>query len=327
MGDRERRSGRKKEECVDCGLFTWIKENQRCDSCEPPAGINKDKEEPRKEKEDKAAGEGSTCGKCKVEVKKKDNGILCDICKIWYHAGCGKCSLNLYRVLKEEADQLWFCPECKPGVVQACADVKRLREENKVIKQEMQELRMKYEDLTDNIRQLKEKREEREETIVDRAVKEAVNRMEKLLEESEKQREEKEDRERRRRNVIVFNVPESTQEQGKDREEEDKGMCDQVFGDTLRVEGYRIEKVVRLGKREEGKTRPTLVKLEDEVSKWQIISKAKNLKNEQDEILKQVVISLDLTQQQRDQNYGLRQELKRRRERRKMYYKTRKNCA
>ena len=76
-------------------------------------------------------------------------------------------------------------------------------------------------------------------------------RMEHLLEESERQREEKEDRERRRKNLTVFNIPESAKEQGKDREKEDTKTCDQVFGDVLNVEKYKIEKVLRLGRKQD----------------------------------------------------------------------------
>lgn len=43
--------------------------------------------------------------------------------------------------MKEEEDQLWLCPACKPNKVQACAEVKKLREENTMIKKQMQELR------------------------------------------------------------------------------------------------------------------------------------------------------------------------------------------
>lgn len=99
----------------------------------------------------------------------------------------------------------------------------------------------------------------------------------KASEESEKQREEKENREKRRNNVIVFNLMEPTKEREKDRELEDQN-CDQVFGETLNTEECQIGMEFRLGKNLNGKVRPTLVKLEDELSKWQNVSRAMNLK-------------------------------------------------
>lgn len=107
MGDREKRQvKKKKEKCVECELFTWVKENQRCDTCDPPQqdrqATMEDKdsaesEEPRRRKQGVADSGGNNCRKCKVEVKRKDNAIMCDLCKKWFHAGCGKCSLSLYR--------------------------------------------------------------------------------------------------------------------------------------------------------------------------------------------------------------------------------------
>lgn len=315
MSERERRLGtRKKEQCSECGGFTWVNENKRCFSCDQPEPAGKDNDAGKEEQAEAKGGGTNNCGKCKVEVKSTDNGLFCELCRKWFHAGCGKCSLSLYKVLQEEDQQLWFCPECRPGVVQACAQVKRLKEENQTMKQEMKELKEKYEDLTKEIKQMDERRKVREEGMVDRAVGEAVKRMEMLLAESERQKEEKEDRERRRKNVIIFNLPESNKEQGKDRELDDKQTCEQVFERTLNVGGCKIEKVFRLGKKQDAKVRPTMVKFEDEVSKWQIISKAKYLKEQKDETIKGLIISLDLTLQQREEDYKLRQELKRRRE-------------
>lgn len=76
------------------------------------------------------------------------------------------------------------------------------------------------------------------------------------------QGEESADRERRRKNQIIFNIPESTNEQGIEREKEDVDMCYQVFGDVLKVKRSKIEKVRRLGRKQERKVRPTLVRLE-----------------------------------------------------------------
>ena len=243
MNDRERRQvKKKKEKCIECDMFTWVKENQRCDSCDPTRqggqanmedkDNNKGGEEPTtkaREEEAEASGGRNNCGKCKVEVKKKDNAIMCDLCSQWFHAGCGKCSQSLYRVLQEEKEQLWFCQACKSGVVQNCAEVKRLKDENRIMKQHMQELEEKYDELTKNMKKSDDGWKVKEGSIVDKAVKEAVMRMEQLLEESERQREEREDKERRRKNLIVFNMPESTKEQGKDREREDAERCDSVW--------------------------------------------------------------------------------------------------
>ncbi|MPC19676.1 hypothetical protein E2C01_012601 [Portunus trituberculatus] len=176
-----------------------------------------DRKEARRGKQVTAASEGrNNFGKCKIEVRKKDNAIMCDACREWFHAGCGKCSQSLYRVLQEEENQFWFCPACKPNIMQDCAEIKRLREENTAMKKQIQELREKYEELTVNMNQTEDRWKAKEEGIVERAARETVLRMEILLEKSEKQREEKEEREKRKKNLFIFNLLESKKQLDKD---------------------------------------------------------------------------------------------------------------
>ncbi|KAK7075231.1 hypothetical protein SK128_013118 [Halocaridina rubra] len=73
--------------------------------------------------------------------------------------------------------------------------------------------------------------------------------------------QEKEDRERRSNNVIMFNVPESNKDDSKERVHEDTEICSEVLKESLKVEEVEIEKVYRLGRRQEGKIRPLTVKL------------------------------------------------------------------
>lgn len=94
--------------------------------------------------------------------------------------------------------------------------------------------------MIENIKKSEDDWEVKEEDIVNKAVKEAVVKMEKLLQKSERQRKEKVDRERRRKNLIVFNMPESTKQIGRDREK-DVERCDLVFSNILQIEGCNIE--------------------------------------------------------------------------------------
>ncbi|MPC51126.1 hypothetical protein E2C01_044966 [Portunus trituberculatus] len=51
---------------------------------------------------------------------------------------------------------------------------------------------------------------------------------------------------------------ESDKQQVQDRVKDDSDWCEYVFGGALKVEEYNIEKFIRMGKKQEGKTRPTL---------------------------------------------------------------------
>lgn len=143
-----------------------------------------------------------------------------------------------------------------------------------------------------------------------------MKRVEEVIEEHNRKMVEKEEREMRRNSLIIFNLPESNKNQGRERVKEDANRCEYVFGGVLGVEEYTFDKVIRLGKKQEGKKRPTLVRMGEEYSKRSIISRTKQLSQAEDEVIKRLVIVPDLTEKQREEEAKLIQELKRRKENR-----------
>lgn len=65
--------------------------------------------------------------------------------------------------------------------------------------------------------------------------------------------EEKDDRDKRKKNLVLFNVPESRKEDREERTQEDKELCEKIFKETLGIRGLELEQVHRLGWREVGK--------------------------------------------------------------------------
>ena len=76
---------------------------------------------------------------------------------------------------------------------------------------------------------------------------------------------------KKRKNVVVYNLPESKSEEARERYRDDEEACRTIF------EGIGVEQkqLIRLGKREENKTRPVLVKLGKEENAREILMKAK----------------------------------------------------
>ncbi|KAK4319993.1 hypothetical protein Pmani_009115 [Petrolisthes manimaculis] len=118
--------------------------------------------------------------------------------------------------------------------------------------------------------------------------------------------QEKEEREKRKNNLILFNVPESNKEEGKDREKEDVEVCEDLFSRNLQVESFRIEKVIRLGKKTQGRHRPTMVKMEEEKTKWHIVAQGKKLRDSTNAVIQKIGIAPDLTREQREEQKRLR---------------------
>ena len=115
----------------------------------------------------------------------------------------------------------------------------------------------------------------------------------------------------RKKNVVVYNLPESEEEQARDRYKEDEIACRKIF-EVMEMENIEQKQLIRLGKREEYKIRPVLVKLKDEEAAKEVLVRAKRLRFS--EQYAGVFISKDLSRAEREREKNLRKELKELRE-------------
>ena len=240
---------------------------------------------------------------CAKDVRNKDNGICCDRCGAWYHAGCQRVSIDFYKALQKNKDEQWFCRICKVEIKQLDDRVKQLVKEKQDLKEKITELEKKWEMF---------KIEIKEETT--KSVMEAVTQNLDLH--LAERFQEMEEREKKKKNIVIYNVPESQHNDPKERQSDDVARCLDIFQNSLKVTEFQVEKVVRLGRRENNeRKRPLLVKMTSETEKQKILSSAKNLKTETEPWKKHLGISRDMTPMERIQEVGLRRELKEKRER------------
>jgi len=129
--------------------------------------------------------------------------------------------------------------------------------------------------------------------------------------------DKQDEKERKKNNLIIYRLPE-TEEDDKEQVKKDRTEILKIFDITtpeLRAELEEClkkdRKFFRLGnkKAEEGKYRPLKVVLRDEEMKLDILNGCKNLKNSAYE---KISIQTDLTIEEQERNYSLRQELKER---------------
>ena len=113
----------------------------------------------------------------------------------------------------------------------------------------------------------------------------------------------------RKKNVVVYNLPESEEEQARDRYKEDEVAFRKIF-EAMEMENIEQKQLKRLGKREEYQIRPVLVKLKDEEAAKEVLVRAKRLRFS--EQYAGVFISKDMSRAEREKN--LRKELKELRE-------------
>ncbi|KAK4328797.1 hypothetical protein Pmani_000816 [Petrolisthes manimaculis] len=180
----------------------------------------------------------------------------------------------------------------------------------------MQGITDKNEGIDERVKIIEEKMEGRDEDIVDKVTNtivekiEAVDIVQKTAEVVIRHIEEKEKREKRKKNVVLYDVPESSQNEVQSRIDDDLSRCNDLFETSLRVRECNIERVSRLGRpREDNRSRPMLVQLRSEDEKWSILTSAKNLKQETNPEKKKIGISKDLAKEERDAEKRVRQEL------------------
>ena len=114
------------------------------------------------------------------------------------------------------------------------------------------------------------------------------------------------ERERRQNNVILYNVPEKVE--GKN----DKTIVEEILKHDLGVKDVKIEDVFRLGVGKE--PRPILLKVKDAQTQKVVLSKAKNLKQADTEISRNIYIVSDKTPRERERYRELQKELKERKD-------------
>ena len=116
------------------------------------------------------------------------------------------------------------------------------------------------------------------------------------------------DREKRKKNLLFFNLIESTKNEATGRYKDDENIFREIVVNELAMMHIVPDKLIRLGKRMEGRRRPLLIKLKEEEEKRGILQNAKKLRNSSK--YPRVYIGRDQTRDEREREKELRQEIK-----------------
>jgi hypothetical protein len=259
------------------------------------------------------------CIGCGNLISSEVRALQCDRClkdDVWKCAECLNIPGEVYDSLIECKELNWYCNKC--GVETSNCVAKGEREDRligmmeKVLDKmtnietrlhEKAEVKMVV-DLEDRIRALEEKFKENEKELAS-VGKQVVNQNELYKDKvngSDKASGEDGEIEKRRRNIVIYRLPEIRTEVADDRKCGDMAFIHEMCNDALKIklESGDIEQMYRLGKFEEGKTRPLLVKFEREDKKWMIMRNLKELKLAQNDKYKGISVAHDLTWRQRE---------------------------
>lgn len=234
------------------------------------------------------SGVDSDCIKCEGTINDITKALRCDFCASWVCLHCTGLPERLYDLMmdQEVPNVLWTCDSCVhalPTIKNLGKTLQCVKDDQDVCKSEISRIDSKVDRLEDSI---------------DSKIHEAI--------------EDYRERESRKCNVIVHNVPESSKQDGKERMDEDKEKIKTMMKDGMTIEDVTINSIVRLGKREEGKTRLLKVVVDSVKCKRALLLKAKKLR--ETDTWKKVFITPDYSPKERQINKELRDQLKKRME-------------
>ena len=169
----------------------------------------------------------------------------------------------------------------------------------------VQKLLVRLGNVETNVESLKDRVEtlENRETVTNENIKTVV---------SEQLAEQKEI-EARLLNLVCLNLPESKKEDSIERQREDHDFLMNVLENHMDLD-IEVNKLVRLGKREAGKTRPIRLSVNVFDHKRQILRSNSKLRKSANAVYTNIYFTPDLTKNQRKQAYELRVERRSREE-------------
>ena len=272
---------------------------------------------------------GGRCLHCDQDCTLESDALQCDLCQNWVHSKCEGISSELYKQLNDVCSGIinvsYYCELncCNNRIKQLVADWKLSQSASPVdveeVNKSVQSLSSRYDSLTQSVKELSTK------------IESLLTRNENLQMEVNSISEptatpnqpdtvpfvsmsstgttltildELADRERRRKNLIVYNLAESSESQSDQPKLQE--LCSSVFKKDI-----TLTKTVRLGRKNGSKPRPLLACFDDVSIRNRILSVSGKLRKFDQ--YKNTYIAPDRTKLERQKHVKLVEELKRRR--------------
>ena len=262
----------------------------------------------------------ATCIKCSEVFTDESNKLMiCERCENRFCTNCLQMNDSVYSVMVDRKDLHWFCEECeKPAITAVRTDMEieeRCAAYMSIMTHRLDNIEghlatkadaKSVKELETRVRSLEEFRSDASTNAGAQVVepRPSVSVSDTIAEQKE--------RKYRASNIIIHNIPEPSSDEAEDRIKEDLSAVMKVFEAMDIEEQEVVKKCVRLGKKEQGKNRPTKIILNDKGLRSRILKRAKVLKDVAD--VERVYVGPDLTKMQRTEQKELRKELLARRE-------------
>ncbi|KAL4238586.1 hypothetical protein ACF0H5_003293 [Mactra antiquata] len=241
------------------------------------------------------------CSRCN-NVMKNDECTECKGCNLPFCRLCTGLSRSAFSLLKSEEldDYSWHCKSCKTTIPTLLEINRNIKELSTKQEKRLTDLEERFNNLDLNTNK---KISEQLDVVKVKVKSEIRDEVKKDLEGLVENRfREMEDRSRRRLNIVVFNLEEGHNKNGKENQLLDESKI-KYIAEILGVKDLLIQTSYRLGKpkthESNSKPRPLKLILIEKEQRKLLLDNTSKIKNLEDEKLRKVIIVKDMTETQR----------------------------
>ena len=237
------------------------------------------------------------CNYCE-EIIKNDDCTECHDCGGWVHKKCSGLSERKFELLclsQDDDSVRWVCKECVNGET----------EKQGVLAKKIDKMYLMIQNLSKELTAIKtnqkesgEKLEEKINKIVEQKLKEKLDQVD--------------EKEKREKNIIIFNIPESSQTGEQEKAEDLRRAREIIMGHCPTIQESDMIEPIRLGKTkptDPRRPRPLRLKASSVKAKWEVIKSWKTY-NTGREAEERIYINPDLSKEERQTQKALRDQLK-----------------
>ena len=248
----------------------------------------------------------SQCGSCDEDIKRNENSVLCHACKNKYHWSCSNLNENECKIMSTKSNLKWFCQMCENDVSDILNNFEKFRKVSNEIKNMKSDMEVKLKQFEERLVRC-EVSSENMRTVSSAVVESEVERN------GDSTKLEYELIESKKCNIVYYNVPESSKNESADRMKDDFDLITKSYSETA-IAHTDVTSIFRVGKKDDNKARPIVVKYINLETKKRILNGSENLKLLYNNESINIYVSVDRTPKQREEHKKLVTELKQRRD-------------
>ena len=246
------------------------------------------------------------CPQCETQIREGTEYLVCVHCGLSFCRNCTSISKEQFKLITTPGLNLSLtCPTCKytlPTLLRLDSSVAEIKKTNneRLTKLELNvaEIDIKLDKKIEQ--ETKAKIDSLKDEITDKMVNELNEKIDLRVKEIDA-------RKRRSQNLMIYNLPESKDDNSDQRQEFDKNLINEIASSLdVKLDDF---KGYRIGIRSTDKIRPLKIVFDNKRNRRDFLSQAKHIRLKAPDKLKKTIITADMTPAQREERKTLLREL------------------